>query len=215
MSLRVFNPFYRWVFPWLLDRVSASVADERSDLLGQAEGIVLEVGAGTGSSFHCYSDQIDRLIALEPDIPVMEIARKHLKDLPEAVQAQTELLLADAQAIPLPDNSVDTVVCFLVLCSVPEPEQALAEMRRVLKPDGYLLFFEHVLADDPVVQRWQHRLNPFWHRCAGGCQLNRQTAELIQGAGFELQEYQRYQHHSFPRIVSTLISGVAVASGQM
>ncbi|MDX2424207.1 MAG: class I SAM-dependent methyltransferase [Amphritea sp.] len=210
MSLRSYNPYYRWLFPWLLDRVSAAVADERSELLDLAQGIVLEIGAGTGSSFHCYPDAVDKLVALEPDIAVMHLARKHLRKMPASVQAKTELLLADAEAIPLADNSVDTLVSFLVLCSVPHPQHALAEMRRVLKADGQLLFFEHVLADDPKVQRWQHRLNPFWHRCAGGCQLNRETAELIQQAGFSLPTYQRYQHQSFPRLVGQLISGRAV-----
>lgn len=210
MSLRRYNPYYRWLFPWLLDRVSAAVANERAELLSQARGVVLEIGAGTGSSFHCYSEQLDRLIALEPDSAVMQLARRHLRHMPARIQADTTLLLADAQAIPLADNSVDTLVSFLVLCSVPQPQQALAEMRRVLKAEGRLLFFEHVLADDPAVRRWQHRLNPFWHRCAGGCQLNRETAELIQQAGFSLQSYERYQHRSFPRLVGQLISGIAI-----
>ncbi|MDO6562837.1 class I SAM-dependent methyltransferase [Amphritea sp. 1_MG-2023] len=210
MSLRRYNPYYRWLFPWLLDRVSGAVADERSELLRQAQGLVLEIGAGTGSSFHCYGDAMDRLIALEPDIAVMQLARQQLAKLPSDMQAKTALLLADAQSIPLADNSVDTLVSFLVLCSVPQPEQALAEMHRVLKEEGQLLFFEHVLADDPAIQRWQQRLNPLWHRCAGGCQLNRQTAELIQQAGFSLQDYERYKHHAFPRLVGQLVSGRAV-----
>lgn len=209
MSLRRYNPYYRWLFPWLLDRVSAAVADERRELLAQAQGVVLEIGAGTGSSLHCYSESVDTLIALESDVSVMRLARQQLGKMSSTVQAKTRLLLADAESIPLADNSVDTLVSFLVLCSVPQPQHALAEMHRVIKADGQLLFFEHVLADDPKVQRWQHRLNPFWHRCAGGCQLNRQTAELIQEAGFSLQHYKRYQHHAFPRLVGQLIEGSA------
>lgn len=210
MSLRRINPYYRWLFPWLLDRVSKVVAPERDQLLARARGVVLEVGAGTGTSFSCYQQEVTQLLALEPDTSVVAKARKVLAGLSPQQQAKIELLVADAMAIPLPDSSCDTVVCFLVLCSVPEPLQVLSEIARVLKPGGSLLFFEHVLADSEQVQRWQHRLNPYWHRCAGGCQLNRETAEYIRQAGFELQEMQRYQHGSFPVLVRQLVTGVAV-----
>lgn len=210
MSLRRFNPYYRWLFPWLLDRVSKVVAPEREQLLARAEGVVLEVGAGTGTSFSCYRNQVTQLFALEPDTGVVAKARKVLAGLPGEQQDKIELLVADAMAIPLPDNSCDTVVCFLVLCSVPDPSRVLMEIGRVLKPDGRLLFFEHVLSDSEKVQRWQHRFNPYWHRCAGGCQLNRETTAYMLQAGFELLEQQRYQHPSFPVLVRQLVRGIAV-----
>ncbi|WP_299196002.1 class I SAM-dependent methyltransferase [uncultured Amphritea sp.] len=210
MSLRGFNPYYRWVFPWLLDRVSKVVATERDQLLSQAKGVVLEVGAGTGTSFQCYQDDVTSVVALEPDVGVMHRARKVLSCLPDAQRDKVELVIADAMDIPLADNSVDTVVCFLVLCSVPKPDRALEEISRVLKPGGQLLFFEHVLSDTEAVQRWQHRLNPFWHRCAGGCQLNRQTEAIIAQAGFDLQVVRRYQHASFPVLVRQLVTGIGV-----
>ncbi|WP_428035366.1 class I SAM-dependent methyltransferase [Amphritea sp.] len=210
MSLRGFNPYYRWVFPWLLDRVSKVVAPEREQLLAQAKGVVLEVGAGTGTSFRCYQGDVSKVIALEPDVGVMNRARNVLHYLPEAQRNRVELMIADAMDIPLVDNSVDTAVCFLVLCSVPEPDRVLNEIARVLKPGGQLLFFEHVLSDTEAIQRWQHRLNPFWHRCAGGCQLNRQTEACIVQAGFKLRQVRRYQHASFPVLVRQLVSGIAV-----
>ncbi|WP_432472158.1 class I SAM-dependent methyltransferase [Amphritea sp. HPY] len=210
MSLRSFNPYYRWIFPWILDRVSKVVTPERELLLQQAEGLVLEVGSGTGTSFHCYPETISRLYALEPDAAVMQRAANTLADMPYEKQRKIELIRADAMVIPLADNSCDTVVCFLVLCSVPDPIKVLTEISRVLKPGGRLLFFEHVLSDSKIVQRWQHRLNPLWQSCGGGCQLNRETAKLIEAAGFRLAEYDRYQHHSFPRLVGQLISGTAV-----
>lgn len=210
MSLRSFNPYYRWVFPWLLDRVSRVVAPERAELLTQADGVVLEVGAGTGTSFHCYSEAVERVIALEPDSEVVRRATAVREQLVPQQQDKIELLIADAMSVPLPDGSCDTVVCFLVLCSVPDPLQVLAEIRRVLKPEGKLLFFEHVLSDRETVQRWQHRLNPFWHRCAGGCQLNRETASLIRQAGFRMEAEKRYEHRTFPVLVKQLITGSAV-----
>ncbi|SEQ86671.1 Methyltransferase domain-containing protein [Amphritea atlantica] len=210
MSLRRFNPYYRWLFPWLLDRVSKVVAPEREQLLSYATGAVLEIGAGTGTSFDCYPGQVSELYALEPDTGVMQKACAVLAALPEAQRNKIQLLVADAMDIPLADNQFDTVVCFLVLCSVPHPQKVLQEIYRVLRPGGQLLFFEHVLSDDVTVQRWQHRLNPFWRRCAGGCQLNRETAELISRAGFEVPQLQRYQHHAFPRLVKQLVTGIAV-----
>ncbi|GGK73883.1 class I SAM-dependent methyltransferase [Amphritea balenae] len=210
MSLRRFNPYYRWIFPWLLDRVSKVVAREREQLLAQAKGVVLEIGAGTGTSFACYGIEVNKLLALEPDVAVMRKAKTTLSRLPQSQSGKIEMLIADAMDIPLAENSCDTVVCFLVLCSVPDPKQVLNEIGRVLKPGGKLLFFEHVLADSEAIQRWQHRLNPYWHRCAGGCQLNRPTAEFIEQAGFQLDDYQRYQHHSFPALVRQLITGSAV-----
>ena len=210
MSLRRFNPYYRWVFPWLLDRVSKVVAPERDQLLSRAKGVVLEVGAGTGTSFQCYQDDVSRVVALEPDAGVMQRAGSLLRRLPDMQRDKVKLMIADAMNIPLANNSVDTVVCFLVLCSVAKPEQALAEIYRVLKPGGQLLFFEHVLSDNVAVQRWQHRLNPFWHRCAGGCQLNRETEAIIAQAGFKLQAVRRYQHTAFPLLVRQLVTGVGV-----
>ncbi len=210
MSLRRFNPYYRWVFPWLLDRVSKVVAPERDQLLSRAKGVVLEVGAGTGTSFQCYQNDVSRVVALEPDAGVMQRAGSLLRRLPDMQRDRVKLMMADAMNIPLANNSVDTVVCFLVLCSVAKPEQALAEIYRVLKPGGQLLFFEHVLSDNVAVQRWQHRLNPFWHRCAGGCQLNRETEAIIAQAGFKLQTVRRYQHAAFPLLVRQLVTGVGV-----
>ncbi|MBR9866603.1 MAG: class I SAM-dependent methyltransferase [Oceanospirillales bacterium] len=210
MSLRRFNPYYRCFFPWLLDRVSKVVAPEREQLLSYAKGAVLEIGAGTGTSFNCYQSQVSEVYALEPDTGVMQKARSVLSGLPETQRDKIQLLVADAMNIPLADNRFDTVVCFLVLCSVPEPQQVLQEVYRVLKPGGQLLFFEHVLSDNVAVQRWQHRLNPLWHRCAGGCQLNRETAGLIVRAGFELQQLKRYQHEAFPVLVRQLVTGIAV-----
>ena len=210
MSLRRFNPYYRWVFPWLLDRVSKVVAPERDQLLSRAKGVVLEVGAGTGTSFQCYQNDVTRVVALEPDAGVMQRAGSLLRRLPDMQRDRVKLMMADAMNIPLANNSVDTVVCFLVLCSVAKPEQALAEIYRVLKPGGQLLFFEHVLSDNVAVQRWQHRLNPFWHRCAGGCQLNRETEAIIAQAGFKLQTVRRYQHAAFPLLVRQLVTGVGV-----
>ena len=99
---------------------------------------------------------------------------------------ETALSPASAEALPFPDGGFDCVVSTWTLCSIPDVEGALGEIRRVLKPDGDLLFIEHGLAEDEGVRRWQHRLTPLWRRCAGGCHLDRPIRALIAGAGFEI-----------------------------
>src|SRR5437879_3589351 len=101
---------------------------------------------------------------------------------------RASLLLGSATAIPLADNTVDTVVMTWTLCSIPEPLVALREMRRVLIPGGRLLFVEHGLSPEPKVERWQHRLTPAWRHIAGGCHLDRKMDDLIRAAGFDLTE---------------------------
>src|SRR5258708_36534921 len=106
-------------------------------------------------------------------------ARKHSS-------VPSKLVGGSAESIPLDDRSVDTVVITWTLCSIPDPGRALAEMRRVLKPDGQLLFVEHGLAQDERVRRWQHRLNPMWRRFVGGCNLDRPMSKCLEGGGFKI-----------------------------
>jgi ubiquinone/menaquinone biosynthesis C-methylase UbiE len=98
----------------------------------------------------------------------------------------TKLIEASAESIPLDDSSVDTVVTTWTLCTIPDVAKALAEMRRVLKPDGRLLFVEHGLSPDQGVRKWQNRLTPVWKKIAGGCHLNRPIAKLVEAAGFRV-----------------------------
>ena len=100
---------------------------------------------------------------------------------------RVELLQGSAEAVPLEDASVDTVVMTWTLCSVPDTRRALEDMRRVLRPSGRLLFVEHGRAPDPNVAWWQDRLTPYWRRLGGGCHLNRAMATLIEGAGFQFE----------------------------
>lgn len=98
-----------------------------------------------------------------------------------------ELIENSAEAVPLYNRSIDTVVTTWTMCSIPDAQRALGEMRRVLKPGGHLLFVEHGRSPDPSVRRWQDRLTPLWRRVGGGCHLNRAISELIEGAGFRIE----------------------------
>ena len=173
----IFAVLYRCT-GWLGDR--AGFAARRRRLLADAEGAVVEIGAGTGLSFRHYPAGIE-VVATEPDPHMLKAARK------AARKAKVKLTLqqAPAEALPLGDGSVDTVVSILVLCSVPDQAAALAESNRVLKPGGRLLLLEHVRASEPALARKQDRRERTQVRFAGGCHPNRDTLRAVVAAGFD------------------------------
>jgi ubiquinone/menaquinone biosynthesis C-methylase UbiE len=153
----------------------------RQQLLRHASGKVLEIGSGTGVNFPYYTEA-ERVIALDPTPAMVE--RSLLRTTQVAVPI--EVIVANAEALPFPDHTFDTVVGTLVCCTIADPCQALCEMRRICKPAGKVLFFEHVRVHHPLVGRLQDWLTPLWKRMAGGCHLNRNTLALIKQAGFEV-----------------------------
>ncbi|MBI5262758.1 MAG: class I SAM-dependent methyltransferase [Bradyrhizobium sp.] len=158
----------------------------RQHVAGSAEGRVLEIGVGSGLNFPFYGRGVSSVIGLEPSPSLLHRARSRASSAPVPVS----LLDASAEAIPLDDHSVDTVVTTWTLCTIPDSAHALAEVRRVLKPSGRLLFVEHGRAPEPSVARWQDRLDPLWSRLAGGCHLNRKMDDLVTGAGFRIEQLQ-------------------------
>lgn len=154
----------------------------RRRVVGMADGHVLEIGVGAGRNLPLYGPAVRDLHALEPAPQLVAMARRAAG----AAMAPVRFLAASAEAIPLDDHSIDTVVTTWTLCSIADADRALAEIRRVLKPGGQLLFVEHGLAPERAVQRWQRRLTPAWSKCAGGCHLDRPMQALIERAGFDL-----------------------------
>jgi len=174
------------ILPKVTDWVcrQSAARKQREKIVPQAKGRVLEIGFGSGLNLEFYrADQVSRLWGLEPSQGMLKLAEERK----EAAPFEVELLQSGAEAIPLEDHSVDTVLSTFTLCTVPDLEAAFAEMRRVLKPGGQLLFCEHGLAPDPSVRRWQNSIQPVWKICAGGCHLNRDIPELIQKGGFQIQ----------------------------
>ncbi|WP_428390949.1 class I SAM-dependent methyltransferase [Lichenicoccus sp.] len=163
----------------------------RRRVIGAAEGRVLEVGIGSGLNLPLYGAATSSVIGLEPSAELLRMARERAA----AAAVPVELLEASAEAMPLDDASIDTVVTTWTLCSIPDAPRALREMQRVLKPGGALLFVEHGRAPEPAVARWQDRLDPIWQRLAGGCHLNRRIDDLISQSGFRLD---RLTHASLP-----------------
>lgn len=155
----------------------------RSRVIPAAEGRVLEIGVGSGLNLPFYTDKVQRVVGLDPSPNLLSMARKVLPRVTPLV----EFVEGSAEAVPLEDASVDAVVTTWTLCSIPDAQRALREIRRVVKPLGRLLFVEHGLAPEPNVRWWQDRLTPWWKPLAGGCHLNRPMRTLIEGAGFEFE----------------------------
>ena len=157
---------------------------QRAQAVPGACGRVLEVGFGTGLNLPFYaSENVEFIWGLEPSEGMRQHARKNIARSPLDVR----WLGLPSESIPLEDNSADTVLLTYTLCTIPDWRQALSEMRRVLKPGGRLIFSEHGRAPDPGVRKWQERINPYWNKAFGGCNLNRPIAELIEQCGFSVE----------------------------
>jgi ubiquinone/menaquinone biosynthesis C-methylase UbiE len=157
----------------------------RADSIPQARGAVLEIGIGSGLNLPFYSSKVQTVFGVEPSAELQRMARKR-----EALgHIKVEFLSQSAEdALPLPDESIDTIVMTWTLCSIPDAPRALAQMKRVLKPNGRLLFIEHGRSPDAKVAVWQDRLTPVWKKIGGGCHLNRKPDELLAAAGFAIGE---------------------------
>jgi len=155
----------------------------RREVVGQARGVVLEVGAGSGLNFALYAPgQVERVEAIEPDATMLRYAEPRRAAAPVPIT----LTAAPAEALPFADAAFDSVVATLVFCSVSDPLRSLAEVRRVLKPGGALLLVEHVRAEGAVNRGFQNLLTPVTKRLAGGCHWNRDTASAVTRAGFQI-----------------------------
>ena len=184
----------------------AGMRARRRALLQRAHGRTVEIGSGTGLNLPHYPGTIDELILTEPDPGMRERLHRHvLRDRPG-----TRILGDEAGALSLAADSVDTVVSTLVLCSVEDPAAVLDELVRVLRPDGQLLFIEHVRSQSPRLARWQDRLEQPWRRFASGCRCNRDTLGLIGDAGFSADVRHETWRWS-PPLVRPLIVGRATA----
>jgi ubiquinone/menaquinone biosynthesis C-methylase UbiE len=175
-----------WILPHVLhlSMRQNSLAPYRRRIIPAAAGRVLEIGVGSGLNLPLYTERAMEVIGLEPSPKLLSMARR----LAGGTRPRIELVEGSAETIPLDAGSVDTVVTTWTLCTIPDVGRALGEMRRVLRPDGRLLFVEHGLAPDLSVRRWQDRLTPLTKRVGGGCHLNRPIRDLIANAGFEIEQ---------------------------
>jgi ubiquinone/menaquinone biosynthesis C-methylase UbiE len=194
------------VLPHLVDRVMGrkEMAEVRQRVCAGLAGDVVEIGFGTGHNLPYLPAAVSRLRAVEPSGISVRLA----KDRIEAAPFPVEVVGLDGEQLPLPDDSADAVLCTWSLCTIPDPAAALAEMRRVLRAGGELHFVEHGAAPEPKVRRWQDRLNGLQNAVAGGCNLNRDIAALVTGAGFRPTTLENY-YLSGPKAFGYLYEGVA------
>lgn len=192
--------FYdRHILPRLIDLGCGTepILKQREKIVPLAEGRVLEVGMGSGHNLDFYDpERVEFVWGLEPSEGMRRRAA------PRLASARFEVVWLDlpGEEIPLEDDSADTVLLTFTLCTIHDFNLALEQMRRVLKPGGRLLFAEHGAAPDANVRQWQDRINPFWKKMAGGCNVNREIPKLLQEAGFEIQALETMYLPGTPRV---------------
>jgi ubiquinone/menaquinone biosynthesis C-methylase UbiE len=173
------------VIPWLihLSMRQRMLSPYRDRVVSGARGRVLEVGIGSGLNLPFYASTATEIIGLDPSPKLLEMAHEAARKTP----IRLRLIEGTAEAIPIEDHHVDAVVTTWTMCSIPEIQRALQEMRRVLRPAGRLFFVEHGRAMEPRVRWWQDHLTPAWKHLTGGCHLNRAIDELVENAGFRIE----------------------------
>jgi ubiquinone/menaquinone biosynthesis C-methylase UbiE len=197
------------VVPRFTDKMLSNrdVMRRRKHITGELHGDVVEIGFGSGLNVPSLPEGVSTVYAVEPSLVARELAAERIAESPVDVR----LVGLDGQSLPLDDTSVDAALSTFTLCTIPDVERALREVRRVLKPGGTFHFLEHGLSPDSAVEKWQHRLNGIEKTVAGGCHLDRPIDELIRDAGLEVTrlDHDELAGPKFMRPWSYLYEGVA------
>ena len=199
----------KYVLPKFLNCACGSnpVSRQRQKVVPLVEGKVLEVGVGSGLNLPFYDkSKIDELWGLDPSEELSDMARK----VADRENIVVNFISSGAEEIPLPDSYFDSVLITYTMCTIPEVARANKEIKRVLKRGGKLIFCEHGEAPDENIRKWQKRINPFWGKLAGGCNINRKIPSLIQNAGFEIVELEEMYLPKTPKIAGYNYRGYAV-----
>ena len=192
--------YENYVLPKMLDCCCSTkpISYQRKKIVPEASGTVLEIGIGSGLNIPYYQkSKINKVIGLEPSEQLCKMAKKTADDNNFSI----DFLVNGAEEIELPSNSIDTILLTYTLCSIPEPYIALKEIMRVMKSDGRILFCEHGIAPDEVVQKWQNRINPLWGKLFGGCNINRDIPNILKNGGFKINSLDKMYLPSTPKIV--------------
>jgi ubiquinone/menaquinone biosynthesis C-methylase UbiE len=202
--------YEKYVLPKFLNCACGSkpVARQREKVVPLAEGKVLEIGIGSGLNLPFYDKtRVDEIWGLDPSEELSEMARA------VAIQEGMEVnfISSGAEEIPLPDDHFDSVLITYTMCTIPEVIRANTEIRRVLKNQGKMIFCEHGAAPDDNIRKWQKRINPFWGKIAGGCNIDRNIPSLIQDSGFDIIEIEEMYLPNTPKIAGYNFWGYAVS----
>lgn len=200
--------FDRFLSPWLIHGACSlpPISEQRQKIVPLAEGVVVELGMGTGLNMPYYkADKVIKLIGIDPAGGLMHRAEMMAQTMPFEV----DLYVDSAEKMPLENNCADTVVVTYSFCTIPDQVAAVREARRVLKPSGRLLFSEHGASDRPITKKWQNLLNPFWMRVAGGCHLNRSVEHLLLDEGFAIIELEKKRMTGVPGVLGFNYRGMA------
>jgi ubiquinone/menaquinone biosynthesis C-methylase UbiE len=201
----VHHPLFARVYARVGHLMDAEIGDHRRRLLAGLTGRILEIGAGNGLNFLHYPATVTQVLAVEPEPYLRRLALAAARQAPVPIR----VVAGTAEALPAPDASFDAVVASLVLCTVADPDRALAEVRRVLGPGAMLRFYEHVRASDPRLARWQDRLERPWGWLVGGCHPNRDTVAAIGAAGLQVVQLDRFDLQAMPALARPHVLGVA------
>lgn len=203
--------FYaKYIFPRLLDWSLGNprMGEYRRRALEPAVGNTLEIGFGTGLNLPYYPPAVTRLTVIDSENMLRELVGRRIAECPIPV---TKMQLDAQGRLPFDDAAFDSVVTTFTLCSIAEPGPALAEIRRVLKPGGRFIFFEHGRSEDAKVARWQDRLNPLQKVIGVGCNMNRKMDALITAGGFQITKLDRFSLPKTPRLLAEMYRGIAEA----
>jgi ubiquinone/menaquinone biosynthesis C-methylase UbiE len=208
---RVYDATWGRGFAAIYDRAfkateEAGLREMRREVLAEASGRTIDIGSGTGANLELYPTAVSELVLTEPD-PHM---RRKLQAKVGESEVDAEVASAPAEALPFEDSSFDTAAFTLVLCTAPDPRAALAEVARILRPGGKLLFLEHVRSEDPGLARWQDRLEKPWRFLGDGCHCNRDTLTTIEASPLILGDVVKTQLPMAPPITRPLIRGSAI-----
>lgn len=200
------NLYDKYILPRLIDAACSQppMTRLRSQYVSRAAGKVLEIGIGSGLNLAHYGNAVTSVVGVDPAEELT--AKAQLRA--DSIDIPVEVIGVSGESIPVPSESFDTVVCTWTLCSIPDPEPAVAEMFRALKPGGKLIFVEHGRAIDANVYKWQRRIEPFWKKIGGGCHLTRRADELITAGGFTIASLDS-GYQPGPRFAAYMMHGVA------
>jgi ubiquinone/menaquinone biosynthesis C-methylase UbiE len=202
--------YEKYFLPKLLDFCCGmeGFQNKRSQIVPLAHGRILEIGIGSGLNFDHYNfDKVEEIIGVDPAVSSVAMARSRSSQY----NSKISFIESSAESIDLPSSTFDCVVIGYSLCTIPDPLKALAEARRLMKPEGSLFFMEHGLAPEKNIQKWQHRLTPGWKKIGGGCNLNRDIEALIKAGGFQFKSLKK-KYIKGPKIAAFQYYGEAIKS---